>query len=92
MLEGVVKPLLPLLTDRQCRPRTDQRDMRTARYVQGAGQLRRRLAVVADHGTEVLGVQRTVEGDYRGAGCQQGSVTGIVGWQAAGDDQRVATA
>ncbi len=86
----LLETFLALLADAQRRARADQGDMRLGRHVQRAGQLRAGFAVVADHRTEVLGIQRTVQCDHRRAGRLDLAIPGIVRRQAAGDDQRIA--
>ena len=76
----LAKTFLALLADGQCRACADQGDMGGGRNCQRAGEQGGRFAIIADHRAEVLGVQRTVEGDHRRASRLHLAIALVVGW------------
>ncbi len=79
------------LADRQFGARTDQGDAPWCGGQQAVGQLAAGIAVVADDRTEMGRVQAPVDGDHRQAVVLQLTVAVILWWQAAGDEQGIAT-
>jgi len=78
--ECLAKTFLALLADGQCRACADQGDMGGGRNCQRAGEQGGRFAIIADHRAEMLGVQRTVEGDHRRASRLYLAIALVVGW------------
>lgn len=80
-----------ILADAQLGACADQHDLLGLGLQQAAGQLQAGLLIVADHRAEQLGLHHPVDGnDWQALGLQ-GAVAVIVGGQATGDEQGVAT-